>query len=214
MADQRMLQHILSLARADVHRGQSFLALGHLKAILAEVDSLPGTHLSAEYSLVYAGALAGMDDQGADTAFREVFQRIGELEEPDHELLFRAHDDYGRYLAGKCAHATALANYKSAERVALGAGMVEDAARVHLCITRIDLESTRDPRLESFRNLKRAAKDQYTAREQQIAWIQYCEDMKEAEQIRVAARHGSVASSEYFRGVLSSIRRSSNEAAD
>jgi hypothetical protein len=214
MADEKMLQHILGLARADVHRGQSLLALGHLKSILEEVDNRPGTALSAEYSLVYAGALAGMGGQEADLAFAEVFRRISKLQEPDHELLFRAHDDYGRYLAGKRAHAAALANYESAERIALEAGMMEDAARVHLCITRIDLESTRDPRLESFRNLKKAAKDLYTAREQQIAWIQYCEDMKEAEQIRVAARHGSVASSEYFRGVLSSIRRSSNEAAD
>ncbi len=169
MADEKMLRHILELARADVLRGQAPRALGHLRTVLSDIENLPETSIWAEYQLIYAGALAGMNDRGAEAAFEEVFTRISALQESDTELMFRAHEDFGRYLAGRHSQPLALTHYKSAERIALEAGMLEDAARVYLCIVRIDLESNRDPR---------------------------------------------VASVDYFRGALSTVRRASNEAAD
>ncbi len=214
MADEKMLRHILELARADVLRGQAPRALGHLRTVLSDIENLPETSIWAEYQLIYAGALAGMNDRGAEAAFEEVFTRISALQESDTELMFRAHEDFGRYLAGRHSQPLALTHYKSAERIALEAGMLEDAARVYLCIVRIDLESNRDPRLESLQNLKRAAKDLYTACEQQRAWVQYCQELEESGRVLVAARNGSVASVDYFRGALSTVRRASNEAAD
>jgi hypothetical protein len=214
MADEKMLRHILELARGDVLRGQAPRALEYLRTILSDIDDLPETPIWAEYQLIYAGALAGMNDRGAEAAFEEALMRISVLPESDAGLLLRAHEDFGRYLAGRHSHLIALKHYKAAEGIAVEAGMLEDAARVYLCIVRIDLESSRDPRLESLQNLKKAAKDLYTAREQQRAWVQYCQELEESGRVLVAARKGSVASVDYFRGVLSTVRRTSNEAAD
>lgn len=215
MADEKMLQHILNLARADVHRGQSPLALEHLRTIRLDIDGLAGTLPWAEWQLIYAGALAGMNDDGAEMAFEEAFGRISKLEAPDPELMFRAHEDRARYLAGRDAKCRRALEYcKSAERIALEAGMLEDAARMYLCVVRIDLSINNDPRLESLRNLRKAAKDRYTAREQQAAWIQYCHELEDSRDVLHAARNFNAASVEYFRGALATLRRSSNEAAD
>ncbi len=211
MTDEESVRHFLDLARRDVLRGQPYQALGHLRTIQSQIDSLPRTSPSAEHELIYAGALAGMNDPGAEAAFEGTFQRISELLEPDPALEMRAHEDFGKYLAGKCAHLTARKHFQSAERIAVDLDWPEDAARIQMCIVRINLETAKDPRLPSFQNLKQAAKDGFTAEEQQTAWIHYCNEIEDRERGLVAARKGDVASVDYFRGVLSAVRRRQNE---
>jgi len=207
MADEKTLQHTLDLARADVVRGQANLALGLLRTVQLEIDDLAGTSIWAEYQLIYAGALAGMNDSGTGSAFEETLSRISRLTEPSPELEMRSHGDFGKYLAGKGWRTAARKHYQLAERIAADLEQAEEVARFQMCIILLDLEENDDPRLGSFQNLKQAAKGRYTAREQHAAWIHYDDEIQDGGKQLVAARKGSDASVEYFRGVLSEIRR-------
>lgn len=207
MVDEKMLQHTLDLARGDVYRGHANLALGHLKTVQLQIDDLAGTSIWAEYQLIYAGALAGMNDLGTNSAFEETLDRISHLSEPNPELEMRAHADLGMYMAGRSSRAGARKHYLLAERIAADLGWAEEAARFQMCIIKIDLEEDQDPRLGSLQNLKQAAKDRYTAQEQHEAWIHYNGEIQDSRKQLVAARKGSEASVDYFLGVLSTIRR-------
>lgn len=206
-SDEKTLQHDLDLARADVHRAEAHLALGRLASIQMQIDDLRGTSLWAEHELTYAGALAAMMDPGAHTAFEEALIRISELEEANPALEMRAHEEFGKYLIGKRAFTAARKHYQAAEKVAEELDQVEDVAHFQMCIIRIDLEQDHNPQFVALQKLKEAAKDGYTWQEQREAWIHYTEQFREAGRQLVAARKGTEATVDYFRGVLSEIRR-------
>src|SRR6266568_4571233 len=141
--DEKKLRRVLELARAAVHRGQAYQALGHLNSIQSQIDDLAGTSLWAEHELIYAGALAAMTDAmtdlGAEAAFEDALKRIATLSEPDLALEMLAHEDFGKYLAEQRALRRAREHYGLAERIAESLDQPEDAARVQLCIIRMDL---------------------------------------------------------------------------
>lgn len=205
--DEKTLRHILDLARACVHRGQAYQALGYLNSVQSQIDDLAETSLWAEHELIYAGALGGMADPGAEVAFEETFERLAKLPEPDQPLKMLAHADFGKYLAEQRAYRRAREHYQFAERLAENLERVEDAAHYQMCIIRIDLEDDRNPQLGALQMLKDAAKDGYTALEQREAWIHYTEEFQGSGTQLVAARKRCEASVDYFRGVLSGIRR-------
>jgi len=206
-ADEKTLQHDIDLARADVHRGEAHLALGRLNNIQTQVEQLSGSRLWAEHQLVFAGALAAMLDPDAHQAFAEALSRVSKLDDSEQELRMRLHEDFGKYLISKKAQKAAREQYVSAERAAEDLGRPEDVARHQLCIIRIDLQQEGGVRLTAFQNLKRAAKDGYTSVQQRQAWIHYLEESSEMGRRLLAARKGGEASVDYFRGVLSEIRR-------
>jgi hypothetical protein len=212
-ADENRLRHILTLARACVHRGQAYQAFGHLQSIESDIEDLAGTSVWAEHLLTYAGALGAMKDSAdaAEQTFNEALKRISALEEPDLALEMLGHEDYGKYLAERRAFKRARNHYGLAERIAEGLDQSEDVARIQLCVIRIDLEERRDPRLRAFQRLKEAAKDGYTHIEQLEAWIHYTVTFQKYGTQVVATRKGDEASVEYFRGVLSLIRRRRSE---
>jgi|SRR5579859_2016146 len=212
-ADETRLRHILTLARACVHRGQAYQAFGHLQSIEPEIDERTGTSLWAEHLLTYAGALGALKDSTAATeqVFSEALKRISALEEADLALEMLGHEDYGKYLAERRIFKRARNHYGLAERIAEGLDQAEDVARIQLCIIRIDLEERKDPRLGAFQRLKEAAKDGYTHIEQREGWIHYTDTFQKYGTQLVATRKGDQASVEYFRGVLSLIRRRRSE---
>ncbi|MGB7438580.1 MAG: hypothetical protein WBR26_04360 [Candidatus Acidiferrum sp.] len=207
MTSDERTQQVLNLARAAIHKGQAPLAIEYLKTIQSEIEDLASTSPWAEHELIYAGALAGMNDPAAETAFEETLERISHLSEPNRALEMRAHEDLGKYLAGKRSRSSARNHYQLAERIAVDLDRDEDVARIQLCIIRIDLEESRDPRIVSLQNLRHAAKDCYTAREQHAAWMHYDDEIQSIRNRLIAARKGSEATVDYFRGVLSEIRR-------
>src|SRR6267142_1419756 len=213
LSDKSTLRHILNLARACVHRGQAHQAFGHLQSIESEINELAGTSLWAEHLLTYAGALAAMKDSAvaAEQAFSEALERISTLQEPDVALQMLGHEDYGKYLAEQRAFKRARDHYGLAERIAEGLDQSEDVARIQLCIIRIDLDERKDPRLKAFQRLKEAAKDGYTHTEQREGWIHFTDTFQKYGAQLVATRKGDGASVEYFRGVLSLIRRRRSE---
>ena len=211
--DENRLRHILSLARACVHRGQAYQAFGHLRSIESEIDDLAGTSVWAEHLLTCAGALGAMRDSAsaAEEAFNEALNRISTLVEPDLALEMLGHEDFGKYLAEQRAFKRARNHYGLAERIAETLNQSEDVARIQLCIIRIDLAERKDPRLGAFQRLKEAAKDGYTHVEQREAWIHYTDTFQNYGAQLIATRKGSEASVEYFRGVLSLVRRRQSE---
>jgi hypothetical protein len=207
MADHGNLRYTLDLARACVHKGEAPQALEHLKSIQLEIDDLVGTSFWAEHELIYAGALAGMNQPGADTVFEGAIKRCAELSEPDPALMMAAHEDYAKYLAGRGATERARQQYRQAEKIAESLAREECLAHFQMCLIRLRLEETNDPQRRAFQRLQQASKDGYTEVQQREAWIHYMDQFEGFAPQLVATRKGAEASVDYFRGVLSLIRR-------
>jgi hypothetical protein len=208
MADYDNLRSTLDLAKACVHKGQAYQALEHLHSIQFEIDDLVGSSFWAEHAVIYAGALAGMNDAGAETAFEDALKRCGELSEPDLPLAMTAQADYAKYLAGRRATKRAREHYRQAEKIADALGREECVAHLQMCAIRLDLEEAKNPRLSAFQQLQQASKEGYTEIQQREAWFQYTDEIDGLGPQLVATRHGAQASVDYFRGLLSAIRRS------
>lgn len=210
--DEKRLRRVLDSARACVHRLEAPQGLALLHSIHLEIDDRPRTPMWVEHELIYAGALAAMKDPGAAAAFDNAFRRLSELPEPDPALEMLAHGDFGKYLAEQRAFARAREQYGLAERIAESLEQPEDVARFQMCVIRIDLAERKDPRFSAFQKLKEAARDGYTHVEQLEAWIHYVDTFQSYGQ-RLLTRMGSDGSVDYFRGVLSEIRRRRSEIA-
>jgi hypothetical protein len=207
MADRDNLRYTLDLARACVHKGEAPQALEYLKSIQSDVEDLVGNSPWAEHELIYAGCLAGMNEPGAETVFEDALKRCAELTEPDPALMMMAHEDYAKYLAGRRATKPARQQFRKAEEIAEGLGREECVAHFQMCLIRVDLEETNNSQLRAFRNLQQAAKDGYTEVQQREAWIHFTGESEGFAPQLVATRKGTEASVDYFRGVLSKIRR-------
>jgi hypothetical protein len=209
MADHDNLRCTLDLAKTCVHTGQGPRALEHLRSVQSAIDDLPDTSLAAEFELIYAGALAGMNDRSAEMAFEDALKVIAELSEPDLTLAMTAHGEYAKYLAGRRVTINrARQHYQQAERIADSLGLNEHIAHFQMCAIRIQLEQTGDlDRLRAFQKLQEAAKDTYTEVQQREAWINYIAEIEDTRKRLIAARKGGEATVEYFRGALSHIRR-------
>lgn len=213
--DEKTLRHVLELARTEINRSQPLLALEHLRTIHSDIDGLSGTALSAEYQLSYAEALSAMNEDAAEREFEEALSRLSMLETRELILELRAREHLAQFLSRKRRPLHARKHYESAEGVAVDASLREDADRIRLCVIKIDLESANDPQLASLQNLRKAAAEDGSRHHHQLtAWIHYSAQTKEAESGLVNARQRGVASVDYFRGLLSWIRNSANEAAD
>ncbi|HTQ60773.1 MAG TPA: hypothetical protein VMI32_11145 [Candidatus Solibacter sp.] len=147
----------------------------------------------------------------AERAFNDALERISMLEEPDPTLEMLGHEDNGKYLAERRAFMRARNHYGLAERIAERLDQIEDVARIQLCVIRIDLDERKDPRLKAFQRMKEAAKDGYTHLEQREGWIHYTDTFQKYGTQLISTRKGDEASVEYFRGVLSLIRRRRSE---
>jgi hypothetical protein len=209
--DEKKFRRILELARGCILRGQAPQAIAHLECVRLEIEDFPGTSVRAEYELLYAGALGGMRDSGAEYAFSDAFKCISELSEPDPALQMRAHGDFGKYLAEKLAFKRAREQYRLAEKIAEGLDEPEDLAHFQMCLIGIELQEHGDPRLRAFQNLKRAATEGYTHLHQRDAWFHFIDQFQRDGRQMVAARKGDEASLDYFRGVLSQIKRRGSE---
>ena len=214
---EKRFRNILDLARRCVIRGQGPQALAHLESIRLEIDDWVGTSVWAEYELIYAGALAAMSapsmrDLGAEFAFDDAFKRISELSEPDPVLKMRAYGDFGKYLAEQRSFLRAREQYRLAEKIAEGLDQSEDLAHFEMCLIGIELQERHDPQLRALQNLRRAAlMDGCTDQDQRDAWFYYIDEFQRDGRQMIAARKGSEASVDYFRGVLSQIRRKRSE---
>ena len=212
MADEKKIRHVLDLARRCVYRGQALQAFAQLESIRQEVDDLPRTSVSAEYELIYAGALGATGDPVAEYAFDDAFKRISELSEPDPALEMRAHGDFGKCLAEQRSFGRAREECRLAERIAESLDRPEDSAHFQMCVIGIELQERQDPQLRAFQNLRRAAVvDGYIDMDQRDAWFYYIDEFQRDARQMVAARKGNEASVDYFRGVLSQIRRRRSE---
>jgi len=207
MADHDKLRYTLDLAKACVHKGEAPQALEYLKSIQPEIEDLAGSSLWAKHDVIYAGALAGMNHPSAETAFEDALKRCAELSTPDPALAMTAHEDFARYLAGRQAMKRAQEQFRQAERIAEDLGREQCVAHFQMCTIRLELEQSKSPRLVAFRRLQEAAKDGSTEVQQREAWISYTEQFEGLAPQVVATRKGTEASVDYFRGVLSEIRR-------
>jgi len=208
MADQENLRYVLNLARTCVHQAQAHQALEHLRNIQNDIEDLEGDSLWAEWQLVYAGALAAMNQRGAETAFEDALKRCAALSEANPALTMLTHSDYAKYLAGRRATGRAREHYREAEKIADSLGREECVAHFQMCIIRLGLEESNSPHRPAFQRLQEAAKDGYTEVQQREGWIHYCEEFDGMSPQLVATRKGTEGSVEYFRGVLSAIKRS------
>jgi hypothetical protein len=210
--DETRLQQVLEVARRCVLRGQGPQAIAHLDTIRLEIDDWAGMSVWAEYELVYAGALAGMKDFGAESAFEDALERISQLSEPNPALAMRAYADFGKCLAEKRSFKRAREQYRLAEKIAENLDQPDGLAHIQMCLIGIELQERRDPRIRALQNLKRAAAiDGYTEVDQRDGWFHYIDEFQLDDGLMVAARKGDEASVDYFRGVLSQIRRRRSE---
>jgi hypothetical protein len=213
-SDEIKFRRILDLARRCVLRGQAPQAIAYLDSIRLEIGDFPGTPAWAEYELIYAGALGGMRDPDTEYAFGDAFKRISELSEPDPALKMRAHRDFGKYLAEQLSFRCAREQYRLAEKIAESLDQAEDLAHFQMCLIGIDLQEHRDPRLQALQCLRRAALvEGCTDQDQRDAWIHYIDEFQRDGRQLIAARKGNEPSVEYFRGVLSLIRRRRGQIA-
>jgi hypothetical protein len=209
--EEKKFRYILDSARGCVHRGQAPQGIAHLDTIRREIDDVARTSVWVEYQLIFAGALAAMRDPGAKVAFEDALSRVSELSEPDPTITMLTHGDFGKFLAEQRAFKPAREHYALAERIAADLDRSEDSARFQMCIFRIDLEEPKDPKLVAFQKLKEAATHGYTHVEQREAWLHYVDTLQSYAGRLVATRKGGDASVDYFRGVLSEIRRRRSE---
>ncbi len=124
-------------------------------------------------------------------------------------MEIRVHEHFADYLACFARQrSVARQHYQAARQSAVERKLLEDNARLQLRIIKIDLESDQDPRLSSFQNFKKAAAELHcTAQEQLAAWMLYWGDSEEKKRGLIATRKASLASVEYFRGLLTSVKK-------
>jgi hypothetical protein len=215
-ADEEKIRRILKDARACVHRCQGPQAVAHLNSIRREIEDFVGEPIWAEYALVWAGALGAMTDPTAPSAFQEAFDRVFHLPDPDPELRMLAYRDYGKYLAEQLAFPAAREQYRLAEKIAETLDhSEEELAHLQLCLIGIELQETRDPHLRHFQSLKRAAAIEGATNRQQLqAWFGFIDAFQSDARPMLAARTARAPepSVDYFRGVLSQIKRGRSEA--
>ena len=207
MADHDNLRYTLDEARSCVYKAQPRRALEHLRSIQSEIDDLVGDPLWAEHELIYACALASMNQPGAEQAFEDTLKRIEVLSDPNLALAMAAHADYAKYLAGRPDAKRARYHYQQAEKIADSLGRDECVAHFQMCVIGIGFKESNSPQLVAFQRLQEAAKDEYTEVQQREAWIHYTDQFEEFKLQLVATRKGSEADVGYFRGVLSEIKR-------
>jgi hypothetical protein len=214
-ADEKKCRRVVDTARACVLRGQAPQALGHLDTIRLEIDDFAGTPVWAEYALIYAGALAAMRDPSAEYAFDDAFKRISQLSVLDPALQTRAHGDFAKYLVEQRSFRRAREHYRFAEKIAETLDESDEVlAHFQMCLIGIDLQERRDPQLHAFQNLRRAAMDGYTDLDQREAWLHYVDEFQRDRRHMLAARKGNEASVDYFRGLLSSVKRRRSEVTN
>jgi hypothetical protein len=213
MANENKFRTAVEMARTCVHRGQVQQAVAHLETIRFEVEELVGTSIWAEFELTYAGALAATQDPAAESVFSDAFKRISELSEPNPCLQGLAHRDFGKYLAEKRSLKRAREQYRLSEKIAESLDQPEEAAHCQMCIRGIDLQERGDRRLGAFQKLKRAAViDGATDTDLLNAWINYVDEIQDGTKRMIAARKESEPSVDYFRGLLSQVKRRRSEA--
>lgn len=208
-ANAENLVNTLEIARAEVIRLRPHVALEHLRTILRDVEDMPETSVWAEHQLIYAGALAATGDPASELEFERALERICNLATRNIELEMRAHEDFADFLV-RFPRRPSLArqHYQSARQLAVERGLHEPSARLQLRIIKIDLESDQDPLVPSFRRfMKLSAELNCTDQERLQAWILYSGDSQKTKRGLRAARHGSMPSDEYFRGLLASVRQ-------
>jgi len=88
MQPEQQLKHVLQLARKAIQELKQSLALEYLRSILRDVESLPGTSVSAEYRLLYADALAlsNTTAESAESEFKHAIHEIFDLAASDVDL--------------------------------------------------------------------------------------------------------------------------------
>jgi hypothetical protein len=203
------LDHTVELARAEVNRQRPELAIKHLRTIQSEMENMAGSPIWADHQLLFAEALSAKGDPASETEFEEAFRRIRNLSVRSPDLEMRVYEHFADYLV-RFAHRLSLARqyFEAAKKVAVECSRQEDPARLQLRIIAIDLRVDEDPQLESFQNLKRASLEMHsTPQEQLAAWILYQGEVNEKARGLMAARHWSVASVDYFRGLLTSVKK-------
>lgn len=216
MDPDEVLQRIrraFELARDCVKRGEAPRALAHLHSVLHEIEDRPLTPEWAEYLVIYAGILASMKDEGAETAYNDAFKRISDVPGIPFHLQLRCHDDYGKHLGEKKSPDLdrAIRHSEKAREIAESLHQSEDAARLQLRVIYLDLRRRNDAILPDIQNLRKAAReDGYTAVEQLEAWIAHSTELEQKGAYIKGARNrgrGCVANVDYWRGRLSEVRR-------
>jgi hypothetical protein len=208
--DEKQLRHVLELARREIIASNRANAAEYLRSIRSEVENFEGTSVWAEHQLLFAGTFAMIGDPAAETEFQEALDRVTNLRERDPSLEMRVHDDLARYLE-VFAHRPSVARQHntSAKDLAIECALKEESAKFQLRIIKTDLETDEAPRIKSFHNLKKAAKELGCSFQKQLAaWILYCGAIQEDGRGSLAARKrdDSLASVGYFRGLLTSVR--------
>jgi len=206
--EEGKLLRALQLARDEIKRLNPKRAFEYLKTIEPEVDQRIGTRVWAEHKLLFASALAETGNSAAEQEYGEALERIRNLSDRDLDLEMRIYDDFARFLACfQHRRSTAREYNQSAREIALKRGLIEDSARLQLRIVKIDLEIDEDPQKDSFRNLKKAAKELGCSFQNQLAaWVHYCAEDQDAKVGMIAARNKGIASVDYFRGLLTSVK--------
>jgi len=213
-SEEKRIRDILDKARRCVLRGQAPQGIAYLETIRLEIDDFAGTPLRAEYELIYAGALGAMRDPGTEDAFADTFIYLAELAEPDPSLNMRARGDFGKYLAEQKSFKRARVQYRLAEKIAETLEQSEeDLAHYEMCLLGIELQEKGDPQLRAFQNLRRAAtiEDGAGDADQHEAWFHYIDEYRTEARQMLAARKGNEPTVDYFRGVLSEIKRRRGE---
>jgi len=209
-SEEKRIRDILDKARCCVLRGQAPQGIAYLDTIRLEIDDFVGTPLRAEYALIYAGALGATRDPAAEYEFSDTFKYLSELAEPDAALSMRAHGDFGKYLAEQKSFKRAREQYRLAEKIAETLEQCEeDLAHYQMCLIGIELQERRDPQLRAFQSLRRAAtiEDGASDADQREAWFRYIDEFRIDTRQMLAARKGNEPTVDYFRGILSQIKR-------
>lgn len=205
MKDEKQLLHVIELARAEINQQRAPLALRYLDGIRRDVENTGSAILSAEYQLAFSEALAAKNDPSSEAEFQEALQQVSNLPERNAFLEMRVHEHYARDLRQKGRRSNALKHLECAKGLAIELGLFEDSARIQMLHTSLTLEIDNDPRADSLRNLKRAAKDgDFTTREQLAAWSQYCGETEVKQEGLLEARERG--SEEYFKDLLILVR--------
>jgi len=215
-ADEKTLRHVIDLARAEINHNRPNLAMEHLRTIREQIDGLRGLPLWAEFQMIYAEALSAMNLDGAEAEFEKALSRLSEMNPRESILEMRAEEHYAHFLSRKDRVPLAREHYQSAETIAVDSGLREDADRIRLCVIKMDLQSSKDPQLKSFRNLKNAAAECESPNSRQLAaWIRYSDQRREQiDRGLMNAREGAIASPDFFKGLLISLERGLDEDGD
>jgi hypothetical protein len=200
------LRDALDLAWSAVRERKVSQALQHLKTIQSEIYSLPKGPLPAEYTLVYACALAVTGDGGTESAFSDAERLIVPLTD-SQKLQLGMHEEFGKFLAKKRAFTLARTQLTEALRIAQCLDRLEDVAELQVRLIGLDLEKSKGLLLKAFRNLEEAAGSGCSPRDKFDVWCDYVDDCNGSSKGRIAARKGGDASVDYFRTRLDAKKR-------